>query len=358
MWKSRVPPVLLTASVALSGAGFVSVGMPLLLCVGVLFQKSREGLVRAAKQTPKYIWACMGTLLLSAAVHAAIGHGRDDVMGLIMSCCLPVAYLLGKQYGRELRVALAILGVILAVVTIEMRIIDPSTTKPAGMVAYHVTVFLVLAGMLLMPKEWKWWRAPLWTVMLAGVAMSGSEEGLVGLAIVSATAMMWLWREIAKRDSMGTATTVVLVTMSALLLLLMTVVGADAYYPNLREGRAGDMNTLLDGRWNQYVRAANMNWVTGEGWYWEAQSRVTLHNVPFRVATQYGIPAALAWLGIAVGAGVEALRRRDWMGAVLVVVILWFSVIDHLTWTWLGLGTMMILGLTSRARNANAPLIK
>lgn len=356
-------PAAVTASMALFGAGMGPIGVALLISAGTARAKN---IIVEAKRMPVWVLVPMATLMAMALVHLMLHHDKNNTVGMVLALLFPVSYLLGAAYRERVATGMAALGILMSVAMIIQGTLEPITQKPGLMSSYHITGFMIIIGALMSKGRWRWLS---WALAVPAIAVSASEEAIAGLAVLAVVAAIWMVKN-KMAAQMATAALAV-----ALLVAAMTASGGaaaalDRYFPNINGTRVSlDLEVLTHCRWSGYVQLVTQHdWIEGTGWYWRADgwtatprdstSWMYVHNAPLRIASQYGIVAMLAWIGLVVIGTWKAIRRGRLAEIAIWSILIWYSIVDHMMWTWLGLAFWTIIALvptTSRTSTVPQP---
>lgn len=306
--------------------------LPIVLCANykMIAKEWRKGI-------PKWVlipWAIVET---SACAHLIWGHTLNDIMGLLLVSMVLGVYLLSRTMTEELKNRLAWLAIIGSAALIIHKAIDIHAVSPGILGLYHSAAFAILIGIVCAPKNMKMWAA---LIGIIAIAISGSEEGLAALVIVL---LYWLFtKQLDKRILLP------LISLCLIAIPLLATGWIAQVYPNLNLNRlnSGDMEILSHNRWSAYADLYLQPdvWILGKGWYLNSAPSTditlfaqqypttplwqTIHNAPLKIATQFGIMAALAWLVIFL----TALFKSNKESRAIFLVILCFAFLDHFMW--------------------------
>ncbi len=308
--------------------------LPVLLCANykVLVDEWHKGI-------PRWIMIPWLVMLAFAIGHLVYGKALTDAMGLLLTLLMLGVYLLARTMPDELRKWFAIFAIVGSITLITDRLSSATTIDPGIFGIFHIAAFAILVGILLAPKELR-----LWTMLLGipAIAISGSEEGLIAIVIIGVYFI--LTRRISKQVT-------VLIGLIILLLIPLLATGwLQSVYPRLNTERfQPSLETLSNERWSSYTDLAVRPsiWIPGAGWYWNTIGSAeakdidpsslwkTVHNSPVRVASQFGIAAALSWLFIFLFALWKFKHNRAIFLAILCFAMLDpFMVGAAIAWAW------------------------
>ena len=308
----------------MSGVGFFISIMFCVFAIGITWGRM------AKSSIPRFIWIAWAIIFLSSLYHLGWHRSFDQLAGTFLIVTLLLLIDMPKATDNKIFTLMPIVAVI--------EVIAFLILKPLGFGRYdgfvtdcsHLSVFVILFGVLVIPSH----RMKFILLCLAypALILSGSEEGLFLLFALTAFTLIrrdynWKW--------------VIPVLLAVITLTISFYTGLfDDLYPALTGERitSGDPQQVLHGRWDDYERVVNAkDYIFGTGWEWSIEGSIP-HNVPLLISTQYGIPAALAWLAL-MFYGIFKTKYKY-----IFLLLLSISVIEHYPWTFMMIIPFLLLG--------------
>lgn len=264
--------------------------------------------------------------ILPYTVKSIIGGDFWDVIagpGIILGL-VPV-YLLGKTTDyRRFVVVVAGAGLIESLLILLINIPNPG---PWGVIfdLGHYSGFVICLGIVLSSG---WWRTSLIMVGIPAIIVSGTEEGLLYIAVLAVIAIYnRRWRLLHAGA---------VLVFSVLVVVIGTGYFADTHDTN--GDRLASVDNLTHDRYSRDIDAIHWDIITGTGWNSYAGPD-SVHNTPLRIAGQFGILVAIVWLGLMI-----TRLRGPLAGAFL--LILSGAMIDNYFWHILLPIPIFLLGLS------------
>lgn len=289
----------------------------------------------------KWAWIPLALIWLSAFAHLC-WHG--DYQGLCFCTWICALYLLGRQIGVKTWKFVIWGAVAASLFIIVTRLsIFLAHTYPIGdydsynyfhntfWKPHHLVTLLIVAGLIL-SKDWM-----VWGLGITAIALSGSEEGMIALVIVIAVVLLKMWLAGRRNQVLG-----LLGVCAAIALILLFSGYSSAAFPNLTLSRFTSLESVSHLRTKPILDLLRSgDWILGTGFTWTVMWD-TPHMVILKIASQFGIIAGLSWLFM-MAAGFFRTKYK-----VLILVLLWFSVVDHSLWTELAIWSPMVIGIASK----------
>lgn len=328
--KEEVAAILMWIAIPacmMSGTGFFISIMFCIFAIGIVWDK----IIRI--NIPRFIWIAWVIIFLSSLYHLGWHRNLDQLAGTFLIVTLLLLINIPRATDSKILILMPFVAIIEVVAFLIL--------KPLGLGHYdgfitdcsHLSVFMILFGVLVISS----YRIKFIALCLAypALILSGSEEGLFFLFALTAFTLIrrdynWKWA--------------VPVTLAVITLAISFYTGLfDDLYPALTGERitSGDPQQVLHGRWDDYERAIDTIkyefGIFGTGWQWDISGTVP-HNVPILISTQYGIPAALAWLAL-MFYGIFKTKHKY-----IFLLLLSISVIEHYPWTFMMIIPFLLLG--------------
>lgn len=309
----------------------VVIGLLVLLAAVFLRWNHLMAILRRDKLEPLWVTMPYLVILASAVVSHLIYWSANSTQFLLLAVVFGLLYLLGKDLGKVMLWSLPLLAV------------ATSVTLVATLGGYylcgisHVCAFVMVMGALVTPAKYRWLVL---AAILPGLAFSKSEEGLLALGIIAVVMLL--------RKDWSIKVTASMLAGSIVLLIVVATGYMDNLFPNLGTDRLSNIDLALHGRWTYYTEGVqNFIWY-GAGWVYSTlcldnpwEQCCVIHNVPFLISTQLGVPAGLAWLGLMLC----ALWKTPYK--YLFAVILGVAMIDHMFWTFLMVMPWLLIGVAA-----------
>lgn len=292
-------------------------------------------------------------IILAISLSGASQSGiQDRIAPMFTGIILFVLYVASRVIGNDIVKPLAIGAAIASIGVIVQAVITPGHVT-GGLVFeqnYDIVIGYILLGVALYSGKW---RLPLIALALVAVFLTGSPEGLVGLAGLGLMVVI-------KRDySMNLVKVIIPVIITAIVWFSLgngtqlytytcdiikgekTVTYQYDEYGNYVRGGDDALYNPIEDRLNVIKEEMTDIQPLGKGYTLTAFRTNTVHNVPLILVQQLGFPgilAGMAWLAICVYGMLKSERKYFW------VIMFSLSIFDHYTWTqlapywWVGLG--------------------
>jgi len=271
-------------------------------------------------------------IVASASIHTIYNNNAYDWIGSAIVIIGILLLLFGRYVGTKLLCVFTIFGVFEAILLIITQAITPHPSNGVIFAIAHFSSFIVLIGVFAAPQKYRW---ALLALAIPAILMSGSEEGIWLLGIVAFVMLL--------RRDFGKYTWVLVFTTVATLAIIIPTGQFSAAHPNLDNERVVSIDNASNDRISPYKQAMSLNIIWGTGWDYDTRGQ-TIHNVPLKVAYQWGILAGLSIVIIAVFGFMRTRYKYIWAlmaGAMLIDHYLW----THLwPWFWLLAGVASLEG--------------
>jgi len=268
----------------------------------------------------------------SAFIHAVTSNNVYDWAGIGTVIIGILLLLLGRYVGVKLLWVFTLFGLLESILLIITQAVDPHPSNGVIFAIAHFSCFIILIGVFSAPQKYRW---ALLVLAIPAILMSGSEEGIWLLGIVAF--VMFLRRDFSKYTWVLVFTTVVT------LAIIIPTGQFSAAHPNLNNDRITTIDNASNDRVSPYKQAIGMNIIWGTGWDYDTRGQ-TIHNVPLKVAYQWGILAGLSIVVIVVFGFMRTRYKYIWAlmaGSMLVDHYLWTHL---LPWFWLLAGVASLEG--------------
>ena len=274
------------------------------------------------EEVPKWLGWGYRLFAASGVICAIAYHDMASLMLLVVLLLFPAIYFLAREYGNRIFSVLVPLAVIDGTAIIVKAVIEPQSYLTGVAGNTHISAVLLVMAPLLTGKKW------LLAISIPALVLCGSEEGLLALGLLGLLCL-------AHRDWNKVAVGLGLAAVALAAVLVFTGVAGD-YYPNLNADRFDSVDSVSHKRLNAYEEAAGDLHIIGTG-YEFSMSPAVVHNVPLNIGAQIGVPAGLAWLALMLFG-----LATPWRYAF--ALLLAFSMVDHMFWSWLMFWPALMLG--------------
>lgn len=286
----------------------------------------------------KWITYPMLTIWFFAFAHMVAWYDRLSVLGFFLIPWFYILYLLARHYSDKLILAFPAASAIGSVSIIIERMAGSADENVGIFSLHHSTTFVILLGIVMTPRKWLY---PLCLIGLPAVLLAGSEEGIFAAGIL--IVVMIIRQDWHKKLAIP-------VIIGIIVIIIIFSIGAfGTIFPRLDVNRFDGPDSLSHSRAIAYEELiTEHNWILGEGYYWNLLGSdppmgwQTVHNVPLRIASQWGIIAGLTWLAILIAGLIKTKYKY------LFILLLCSAVVDHMLWTtqmpflWMILGVITI----------------
>lgn len=327
-------------SVSLAGLALVLTGLfdiigeakgsiPLVIAITVIaLFFSRKEIVKTGLGN-KWVWIPLLVIWLSSLAYLI---WKQDIQGFAWGTWFVSMYLLGRNVGSKTLNIIVPFSLVTSVFLIVGRVLVLLTSNYGSQLwqVHHLAAFLVIMGMALAQRN-KWL---VWITGAIAITLSGSQEAIIILVVM---VLVKLWQ--MRRQKL----IILPISLIALVIASMVVSGyAQKAYPNLNSQRFATLDSVTNLRATPIEKLLkSQDWIWGAGYKWDI-SMTSLHNVPLKIASQFGILAGLAWLS-AMFWGLFRSRYRF-----IFIILLWYGIIDHSLWTFLLPWSAMMLGIATQ----------
>jgi len=300
---------------------------------------------------PAYIWIPLAVISGSAVARIFIQHDAQTLAGAIFMVSMFGLYVVSRKYGEK-ALSFFMPIVIIGVISIVIQFFVNGQPKNPGLFSnYAVAAQFLVFGWLVSPQKHQWWLS---AVVIAGLLLSGAEEGLFYIAILGAVVL--IRRDWGRRILLPVGV-VALILISGLITghvqdsravsMIKDTYRAITDKTLTQEERDTLLNEATNGRWLHGWRLHRPIQPLGYGVTLTYHYENTPHNIVLLIIDQLGPAAMIAWFAAVIG----GIRKTKWKYGLLSLIL--FGMFQPFVWTMMAPYMWAMVGSATMAKGTS-----